>query len=368
MNVTDSMFEKLAVNYQTTTFSTNTSKPQVIVRNDYNLYCFLGSQDYLYPFQALNCFINPLLSLLGLFINGLCLIILTKSGLRKTSNILLFALVLADSMNMFTNLDFPNRIRLFGPIKSKPGYCTFEYDTTMNQFLYVSQQFFIFVGDWGQTISATIPMIITIERILAVYFPVTFTRIVNVKSVTASCGIAYIIWLPYAIVQTFYRRLDYIQLSSGNKVAFITSTEFLIKNFSILYTFSAYALEALASWGPICFISLGCVLIGIKVYVSISHRRKLTNVSKKHNWSPRTTRTLVTTCLIFVITHTITALISMFATVDLKSPLLTFLIVEISAFLNILCCTSNFFVYFLCNDKLSKIFFDLIRTRKNSNV
>ncbi|KAI8779554.1 G-protein coupled receptor [Biomphalaria glabrata] len=135
-------------------------------------------------------------------------------------------------------------------------------------------------------------MIITIERIFAVYFPVTFTRIVNVKSVTASCGIAYIIWLPYAIVQTFYRRLDYIQLSSGNKVAFITSTEFLIKNFSILYTLSAYALEALASWVPICFISLGCVLIGIKVYVSISHRRKLTNVSKKHNWSPRTTRTL----------------------------------------------------------------------------
>ncbi|KAI8779555.1 G-protein coupled receptor [Biomphalaria glabrata] len=368
MNVTDSMFEKLAENYQTTTFAINTSKPQIIAVNEYNLYCFLGSQDYLYPFQALNCFINPLLSLLGNFINGLCLIILTKSGLRKTSNILLFALVLADSMNLFKYLNFGDKIRLFGPIKSKPGYCTFEYDTTMNQFLYVSHQFFFFVGIWGQTISASIPMIITIERIFAVFFPVTFTRIVNIKSVTVSCGIAYIIWLPFAIFQTFYRQLNYIQLSSGNKVALVTSTEFFIKNFSILYTLAAYAEEALASWVPICFISLGCVLIGIKVYVSISHRRKLTNVSKKQNWSPRTTRTLVTTCLIFAITHTITALISVFATVDIKTPLLTFLIVEISQFFNILCCTSNFLVYFLCNDKLSKIFLDLIHARKNGIV
>ncbi|KAK6995391.1 G-protein coupled receptor [Biomphalaria glabrata] len=133
------------------------------------------------------------------------------------SNILLFALVLADSMNMFINLDFASKLRYFGPVKTKPGYCTYEYDPIMTEFIYVSQQFFSFVGFWGRTINSSIPMIITIKRILAVYFPMTFTRVVTTRSITASCCAAYVIWLPHVIVQTFYRRLEYIRISKRKR-------------------------------------------------------------------------------------------------------------------------------------------------------
>ncbi|KAK0045736.1 G-protein coupled receptor [Biomphalaria pfeifferi] len=340
------------------------TKPQVPLRANPNWFCFLGSQDYLFPFMVLNCFVNPVLSFLGLFVNGLCLIVLAKGGFRKPSYILLFALVLADSMNMFISLDFPSRIRYFGPVKTKPGYCTFEYDAIMNQYLFVSQEFFNFVGLWGRTINATIPMIITMERILAVYFPVTFTRVVTPKSITASCCASYVIWLPHIIVQSFYRRLLYVQLSNGKVVAITTATEFLFNNFSILYSFTAYFLEAMTSWVPVCFVCLGCILIGIKVSVSISQRRKLTSLRKEQQWSPRTTRTLLTTCLIFAVTHAINALIGTLVTIDNKTPLLTYLLVEIAEFLNILNCTSNFLVYFFLNKKLWRVLLQIIRRRK----
>ncbi|KAI8782248.1 G-protein coupled receptor [Biomphalaria glabrata] len=339
------------------------TKPQVPIRTDPNLFCFLGPQDYLFTFKVFSCFVNPVLSILGLFVNGLCLVVLAKGGFRKPSYILLFALVFADSMNLFLSLDFPNRIRYFGPVKTKTGYCTFEYDTTMNQYLYVSHEFFTFVGLWGRTINATIPMIITMERILAVYFPVTFTRVVTPKSITASCCAAYVMWLPHIIVQSFYSRLLYIQLSNGNVVAITTVTEFLIKNFRILYIFTAYFLEAMTSWVPICFVCLGCILIGIKVSVSISQRRKLTSLRKEHQWSPRTTRTLLTTCLIFAVTHAINSLIGLLVTIDDKTPLLTYLLLEIAEFFNILNCTSNFLVYFFLNKKLWRVLLQIIRKK-----
>ncbi|KAK6995388.1 G-protein coupled receptor [Biomphalaria glabrata] len=365
MSPTYPVTNNVTLNYQTTTLVMNTPNAKVYILN---VYCFIGSQDYFYLFQAFSCFVNPVLSVLGLFINALCLVILAKSGLKKTSNILLFALVLADSMNMFINLDFPTRIRYFGPLKYKSGLCTFEYDTIMNEFLYVSQHFFSFVGLWGRTINASIPMIITIERILAVYFPVTFKKVVTTRSITASCCAAYIIWLPHVIVQTFYRRLEYIRLPNGKVAAITTQTEFLINNYSILYTFTVYAMEVLLSWVPTCFISLGCILIGIKISVSISQRRKMTNVNKKRQWSPRTTRTLLTTCLIFAVTHAITALISALVVVDTKTPLLSYLLEEISQFINILNCTSNFLIYFLFNKKLWKIFLQIVCPIKKSNI
>ncbi|KAI8782255.1 G-protein coupled receptor [Biomphalaria glabrata] len=358
MNTTLHVFGNSLLNNGTTSLMDST-KSQSSLRSDSSLFCYPAPDDYMFPLQVLGCFVNPLLSLVGLFINVLCLVILVKVGLKKTTYILLFALVMSDSWNMFENLDFGNKIRIFGTLKSKPGYCTFEYESEMNQFLYVSQQFFGFVGLWGRTINTSIPMIITIERILAVYFPVTFTRVVNARSITVSCCIAYVFWLPYVVVQIFYRRLAYFKLPSGKVVAYVESSDFLVKNFSVLYTFTVYALETLASYVPTCFVCLGCILIGIKVSVSISQRRRLTREKKKQKWSPRTTRTLLVTCLIFAVTHAITSLISAIASVSTQAPLLTYLLVEISAFFNILNCTSNFFVYFFCNQKLWQVFINM---------
>ncbi|KAK0045740.1 G-protein coupled receptor [Biomphalaria pfeifferi] len=296
-----------------TTSLMDSTKSQNSLRSDSNLYCYPAPDDYMFPLQVLGCFVNPLLSLVGLFINVLCLVILVKVGLKKTTYILLFALVMSDSLNMFENLDFGNKIRIFGTLKSKPGYCTFEYESEMNQFLYVSQQLFGFVGLWGRTINTSIPMIITIKRILAVYFP---CRSSTGGSLTSNY--------------------------SGKVVANVASSDFLVKNFSVLNTFTVYALETLASFVPTCFMCLGCILIGIKVSVSVSQRRKLTREKKKQKWSPRTTRTLLITCLIFAITHAITSLISAIASVSTQAPLLTYRLVEISAFFNISSCTQQF--------------------------
>ncbi|KAH9509667.1 hypothetical protein Btru_044178 [Bulinus truncatus] len=278
--------------------------------NDFPLFCFHGSLEFIKLYEIFFCYVNPPLAILGMAVNGLSMAILRRSGLGKPANILLLALVIADSMNMVTSISVADKLRMFGPVKSKPGYCTWEYDDA-NGFIFFTYQSMFAIGQWGRFVNSNIPVLITVERLLAVYFPVTFKKVVTFRSAIAACVSAYMLWLPYTVFQSYYRQMATVQHPNGKYVSFSTSTEFLRKNFAVIFTFAVTGLEALLSWLPISFVCIGCLFIAIKVKVSIARRRKLSKLKEKQRWSPRTTRTLLTTCLIFAITHTVTALITL---------------------------------------------------------
>lgn len=120
----------------------NSTMINTYFKNDLVLFCFSESQEnqFIQLYKVFLCFVNPILALFGQAMNILCMAILKKSGLGKSSNILLFALTLADSMNLIHDLNFGHILRFFGPDKFKPGYCTWEYNAQLNMFLYVSQE------------------------------------------------------------------------------------------------------------------------------------------------------------------------------------------------------------------------------------
>ncbi|KAH9509668.1 hypothetical protein Btru_044184 [Bulinus truncatus] len=318
-----------------------------------------GPESYLLLVQQFLCFVNPTFALFGMVVNGMCLAILAKSGLNKPTNILLFTLVVADSMNMFVNINFPLMLLYFGPIKTKRGYCTWEYDTDFNLFLYNSLQLFSVIGLWGRLVNGTIPVIITLERILAVYLPVTFKKLVTTRSTMAVCLLCYIFWLPAAILNAFLRRFASFQLSNGKLVTGAIASDFLRQNFALLNDFYGVGLETLASWFPSCFICVGCVLIGIKVKMSMYRRRKLTKMKEK-KWSVRTTRTLLTTCLIFSFSHAFSAIVSLTSAFDPNSYLFFFFTTQLSQFISAVQCFSNFFVYVISNKSFWLIFVKML--------
>ncbi|KAH9491589.1 hypothetical protein Btru_030976 [Bulinus truncatus] len=330
------------------TNGTNTSSPADIANklylvNEYFLYCYHGNPEDVYftLFRIFLCYLNTSLAVIGFFLNFLCMAILRKSGLNKPSNILLFALVVSDSMNMTVNVNIGKIFMYFGPNKTKPGYCTFEYGTFWNMFLFVSKEFIYFISTWGHIVNGTIPLIITAERFLAVYFPMTFKKVVTMKSVFFSCLCAYIIWLPVLILICCSRRLNYIWITKEILVGLITTTSFMKDYFNFLYIVTAYVFEIGTSWIPSSFICFGCILIGIRVKIALWERRKMSQMKESVKWSPRTTRTLLTTCLIFAASHLMSSFISSFAPVSTEVPSITYFLVQFSEFVNLLHCSNK---------------------------
>ncbi|KAK0065867.1 G-protein coupled receptor [Biomphalaria pfeifferi] len=334
------------------------------LKNDNSLYCFRGSLDYIQQFQLFLCFINPVFALIGLILNIFSMIILHKHQLKKPSNLLLFALVIADTMNMMVNLNFSYMLKYFGPVKTKPGYCTWEYGITANTIIFGYYELCYFIGTWGRGVNATIPVLITLERALAVFLPVTFTKMVTARSALVSCSLAYIGWLIWNCFAVSIGKVVHIEVSSGKFVSYNTATDFFLQNYALIYIFFLYFVESLGSWVPICLVIVGCIAIGIRVRVSLLRRKRLSGIKAKLKWSPRTTRTLVTTCLIFAVTHTVTSFISAFMSISDTTPVLTYFLTYLAEFINLINCSSNFFVYVLWNRHLWEIFKGLIRWPK----
>ncbi|KAK0040131.1 G-protein coupled receptor [Biomphalaria pfeifferi] len=111
---------------------------------------------------SLQCFINPGLSIIGFITNMLSLAILHRSGIHKLSNILLFGLVIADSL--WTTMYFAMILNFFGPNKYFKMLCGFQYEETLNLFLAYSEEVLFFLGYWGRYVNTLIPIFITLER------------------------------------------------------------------------------------------------------------------------------------------------------------------------------------------------------------
>nr|KAI8752337.1 putative G-protein coupled receptor [Biomphalaria glabrata] len=101
-------------------------------------------------YLGMMCYVNPAVSFVGLICNMISLAILRRSGLHKPSNILLFGLVIADSMCLSTTLNYGIILFYFGPNKPYSRLCGFQYVDSLNVYLAVTSIIMEFIGFWGQ--------------------------------------------------------------------------------------------------------------------------------------------------------------------------------------------------------------------------
>ncbi|KAH9502213.1 hypothetical protein Btru_070404 [Bulinus truncatus] len=338
------------------------------VRVPYRCLLQYANPEELLVYRMLSCYVNPVISILGFSANMMSIAILRRSGLRKPSNILLFGLVLADSLNQVTTMNYAQILLQSGPNKRNPALCGWQYGRTLNFFLVISRLVFYFCGNLGQYVCTVLPVLITIERILAVFVPLTFRKIVTPKTAAFSVLFAFLFWSPWLFFYMSYNEIYYLRISDdGDDYAvYITISDRLLEIMDTFQLLNYYVFDSLESWVPIIFVTVGCVLISIKVHVSLKARRKLAASSAPTSltairWSPRTTRTLLTTCCVFAVTHVVYSFINY--QVTSAGMVQYWILVEWMNLLYLLNSSSNFFVYITSNKKLLQIILDIVSGR-----
>ncbi|KAK0057099.1 G-protein coupled receptor [Biomphalaria pfeifferi] len=322
-------------------------------------YLFTNTSVETVSFRIMKSYINPVMSIFGFIANILSLAILVRSGLRKPSNVLLFSLSLADSMCILMTANVAEILSYFDPAKPDPSCRCWQYNYIVSLMLYVAKTVIYFICNWGCYVNTFLPVLITAERLAAVFWPIKFRRIVTITSTTASVILTFACWLPWC---TFYQSLftfDYVNISSTFSGVW-TNTRYYEDVSETVFLLNAYVFEILSSWVPISFVLVGCVAIWIKIKITLRKRRKMLSCNGNVQWSMRTTRTLLATCFVFVACHSLYSLFIYIFEPDLilnKSGLLCY---EVMNFLYLINNSSSFFIYILCNNKLCLIFLQIM--------
>ncbi|KAK6960455.1 G-protein coupled receptor [Biomphalaria glabrata] len=303
-------------------------------------------------FYILLCYVRPAMCFLGFIANSMSLAILQRNGLYKQSNILLFGLVIADSAYLVSGMNFAMIISYFGPNKLYPTLCGYQYEEVLDYFLQISNILINIIGTWGHFASTTIPVLITLERILALFKPINFKALVTANKTTALVICSFVVWLPW-IFLTFSSTVIYkVKLTpTVTYMLALAQKSDLISHVSVI---DKYFIRNVVSFTTLAFITFGCGAIWVKMKLTLKQRRKIASSRNNSSWSPRTTRTLVLTCFIFVLVHgmaSLTANLSLFYAGRCAYSL-HFFLNEGGLFIYPINASSSLFIYVLSNKKL----------------
>ncbi|KAK6958843.1 G-protein coupled receptor [Biomphalaria glabrata] len=246
---------------------------------------------------VLMCFVKPAMSILGITANIISLQILRLSGLHKPSNILLFSLVIADTLCLGRSINYGAILFWFGP---DDVMCGFRYSEGINYFLLYSMIGMQYFHLWGEMSNTMFPVLITFERLVAVFKPLTFSRIINRRRTIVLVVCAYLIWLPWTLFLPSLYEVGFSPMSQNVTYMRPALSKWFFSNILILNLYDTNVNQTFSNTLPLIFVTFGNIVLGIKVSVALKKRRSLTS-SQKMSWSPRTTRTLMLTCFIFVI-------------------------------------------------------------------
>ncbi|KAI8750537.1 G-protein coupled receptor [Biomphalaria glabrata] len=209
---------------------------------DLKVYQQLASLTSRMLIEVLKCCVNPTLAAVGFILNLMSMMILREDGFNKPSNILLLGLVTSACFFQISVLNVPEIYEYMSgwkPYKYNKHVC-FKRDS---QVLLTLKQIFYFFGSWGEIVFTPMYTLITIERLLAVFMPMTFRTLVTKRNVIIAIVFVYVLWLPWVV-------------------------------FKLIIVF------------------IGNVAIAVKIKLTLMKRTKLTSIFRNEQWSKQTTKTL----------------------------------------------------------------------------
>lgn len=292
--------------------------------------------------------IFPILAIVGFVGNALSGVIMVKSGLNKPSNILLLGLAVGDFLFLFGIIDIP-RLLMYN------GELMFVWRMQLDSIIacYYILMVFYFIGTIGSSVSISVTIFITIERIIAVYFPLRFSRLVTparTKFVTVATVLASMV---HSVIILF--RIKVVTFTVHNELYGVLSESNPLTEIRSYYTITMKYMTPIVS--PI-LVTLGCVIIGVKIKMTLRQRKMITSATRKTTSSARM-RTLFMVCFLFSVTR----ICHLFVFIPVLGQLTVFpewLYASnlYSMFLKFLLVTNNctnFFVYVAFNPKFRKL-------------
>lgn len=246
--------------------------------------------------------IIPCVSLPGILGNVSSLIVLYRHGFKKTSNILLAALTLADACYL---IGVNNVASYVHDYSSTHG---FAFSVNVCYFLYGLYRVYFLLELWGNWCSLTLPVLITMERLVAVFFPFKFPLIVTPNRTWRAVIVVFILWVPINVYYFFLEDLVFVE-KNGQQIAVISPTILLSDDYyKEIYLSVSKAAIILTEPMSVLLVICGCLMVGVKVRSASVKRRKLTSsvltVTQQMALAPasRTTWTLMIVCLVYTIT------------------------------------------------------------------
>ncbi|CAG5115358.1 unnamed protein product [Candidula unifasciata] len=241
----------------------------------------------------------PCISLLGIAGNVTSVIILTRRGFRKCSNILLLALSISDIFYLIGINNFPFYIYQDNVPQG------FRFSKIINYVFHILYMLFLFAHNMGLQTAMLIPVLITGERILAILYPLKAYFILTRRRTIIVLSCLYVLngcFFLYrgALCMNFKQLVtkDFIIgviVHTDMYYSHVRSGTFGIINSTINYMTGVI---------PICLVTIGCGVIGIQVIIITKRRKQLTSSktsTERNNPMSKTTRTLLSICVLYIV-------------------------------------------------------------------
>ncbi|CAG5127166.1 unnamed protein product [Candidula unifasciata] len=232
-------------------------------------------------------FVTPAISVVGIVGNVCSILVLAKQNWRKCSNILLLGLAVSDVMYLF---GFNNIPKIIYTVFGKQSFLYSRYSSTV---LFIFSEVCLIIDYSSGLISLTLPMLITIERLVT-------------RTFIAVSGV-FIFWYGNFIYTVFWFELGDKYDISVNKTVFVIVRSALFRQDRP----TVYQIEEVWAYMsmriPAVFTFIGCIVIGVKIKMASIKRRQLTGKQAKGSMN-RTTKTLLAVCGVYTVTCAIASL------------------------------------------------------------
>ncbi|KAI8794372.1 FMRFamide receptor [Biomphalaria glabrata] len=273
------------------TLEAGCSKENVNVVEEY-----LDDEQTLYVLRVLMFGVTPAISVFGITGNVFSMLVLSRHGLRKSSNILLFSLALCDLSFL---IGFNSVPKLLYEVSGKAE--GFRYSEGVSYTLYILYHVFHNMDYALGGVSLTLPMLITFERLVAVYLPLKFHQIVTPVRTWCAVGTICAFWCAFFIHMSMYADFSYGFSDRFNQsVGLIIRSTYHYNNINtvaILEVTMSYLMMNI----PPSITLVGCIAIGVKVKMASTNRRKMSSSTSSES-SRRTTKTLLAVCAVYMVT------------------------------------------------------------------
>lgn len=247
--------------------------------------------------------IVPTVCSVGIIGNVISAVVIVKSGLHRPSNIILFGLAIADTMTLTHVLDVSEYFYL------QDSYCIHECNLLFFSYgpaftILTLRVVLFFVSALGGRLSTWITVLITVERLIAVYFPLKLSRIMTRRRAWLALGLVVLFWLPWAIFQIFWFKFHFeYDERFESYTAWDSSSDYLNNACFDVGRFNDIVISQATHTIPLIIVAAGSLAISIRLQTIAIKRQKIMSSTSVQRSSSRTTKTLLMVCVVYFITR-----------------------------------------------------------------
>lgn len=296
---------------------------------------------------VINCFLVNISVIVGSFGNIVTVIVLSRGKIKDTSSILLISMAACDLFFL---------VNLF---VGKLDCIISRFDPVLAQIYYPYIMTFVRrPGRMAAFISFTHTVIISFERVLAVFFPIQVSHWITCTSVLIVLAFVYLVWicaiLPYAVAN--YEIEWTLKKNFTLMLPLLKETKWFIKNRSLFNLISEIINFIIGFFSVV--VAANCCAITCKLRYVLRHRSSMASKTSAGNKrEAKVSRMLLVVCVVFSLCNLpgCSIYFQLFSNPAKKTTnALNSLLSNIEELMLAINAAANFFVYILLSEKFYK--------------